>query len=344
MGLMRPRTVTLRLVLYAVAGFVVLQAIGILGFSLIMDEGVVDAFYRTVILISTVGLDTLPETAGAKLFSVFLVACGVALFLYVVGLLIELAVSGIVSGAWQERRIRRSVSRLKGHYVICGYGRVGRRVADEFRAAGAEYVVVDHDPHAVTAARKRGELAVEGSATDDDVLEDAGIGLARGLVACLGTDAENLFVVLSARELAHDLLIVARASNADAGTKLLRGGADRVVTPYDIAGKELATMVLKPQVSAFLDLVTGGASSPEFGFEQIEVTAASGLAGSSVRSLRIRERTGALVIAHRRPGTSFDTRPDPDTPLGEGDVLIAVGTADELRALEELFRSSEAVA
>jgi voltage-gated potassium channel len=255
----------------------------------------------------------------------------------------ELIVGGVVSGAWGERRTRRRVEQLEGHYLICGYGRVGRRVAEEFGAAGVEYVVIDEDPVVVATARDGGQAVIEGSATDDEVLARAGIAGARGLVACVDSDAENLYIVLSARELRPDLLIVARASSEDAGTKLRRGGANRVVSPYWIAGKELATMVLKPQVSAFLEVITG-AGSPEFRLEQIEVTEASGQTGRSIRELRVREETGALIVAHKRPGQAFDTRPDPDLRLGEGDILIGVGTPEEIRALEDLFRPREAVA
>lgn len=313
-----------------------------MGFVLISGESVVDAFYRTAILVSTVGLDSLPESPGAKIFSIVVVAAGVALFLYAVGLVVEFAVSGVVSGAWRKRMVRRSVKRLDDHYVICGYGRVGRRVADECRAAGVDFVVVDADPEAVARAREREPLVVEGSATEDDVLREAGIDQARGLVACLGSDAENLYVVLSARELNPDLLIVARAEADAARKKLLRGGADRVVSPFSIAGKELATMVLKPQVSAFLEVVKSG-SSPDFRFEEIEVSAESAAAGRTIRELRVREETGALVVAHKQPGHGFNTRPDPDLRLEPGDVLIGVGTPDEIRSFEDLFRPSEAV-
>jgi voltage-gated potassium channel len=340
---MHARRVTPRQLAYALLWLGAVQAIGTAGFALLMDEGFVDAFYRTVVTVSTVGLDTLPHTAGAKLFSIVLIVAGVALFLYVIGLVTELTVSGVVSGARLERRTRRRVEGLEGHYVICGYGRVGERVAEEFRAAGVSYAVVDESPAAAAAAREHGAVAVEGSATDDEVLERAGIARARGLVACVDSDAENLYVVLSARELRPDLLIVARASSEDAGTKLRRGGADRVVSPYFIAGKELATLVLKPQVSAFLEVITGS-GSPEFRLEQIEVTGACGLGGRTIRDLRIREETGALIVAHRRHGGSFDTRPGPDTLLAEGDILIGVGTPDEIRALEDMFRSREAVA
>lgn len=340
---MRAPRVTPRHLVYALLGFVAVQAVGTVGFALIVDESALDAFYRTVVTVSTVGLDTLPQTAGAKLFSIVLIVAGVALFLYVIGLVIELIVSGVVTGAWLERRTRRRVEGLDGHYVICGYGRVGQRVAEEFRAAGVDYVVVDESPLAAAEAREHGAVVIEGSATDDEVLERAGIARARGLVACVDSDAENLYIVLSARELRPDLLIVARASSEDAGTKLRRGGADRVVSPYFIAGRELATLVLKPQVSAFLEVITG-AGSPEFRLEQIEVTAASGRTGKTIRELRIRQETGAMIVAHKPRGGGFDTRPGPDTLLEEGDIMVGVGTPDEIRALEDMFRPREAVA
>ena len=336
--------VSVRHLAYVAVTMLAIHAAGVAGFMVILDDGFVDALYRTVVLISTVGLDTIPATAGAKVFSVFVIFAGVALFLYVVGLVVQLIVSGVVSGTWQERRERRSVDNLEGHYLICGYGRVGRRVADEFRAAGVPFVAIDESPGAAAVARERGDRVIESTATDDDVLRRAGIERARGLVACVGTDAENLYIVLSARELSGSLLIVARASDEDAATKLRRGGADRVVTPYAIAGRELATLVLKPQVSAFLEVITSGSGSPEIRLEQLDVTAACGRAGRSLRELRIREETGATVIAHRRPGLGFDTRPDPDLRLEEGDVLIGVGTPDAIRALEELFSPREAIA
>lgn len=339
-----PGPVSVRHLVYVGSALLAIQAAGIAGFMLILGDGFVDALYRTVVLISTVGLDTIPTTAAAKVFSAFLIFAGVALFLYVVGLVVQLIVSGVVSGTWQGRRERRSVDKLGGHYLICGYGRVGRRVADEFRRAGVPFVVIDESPAAAAAARERGDRVIEASATDDDVLRRAGIERARGLAACVDTDAENLYIVLSARELSSELLIVARASSEDAATKLRRGGADRVVTPYAIAGRELATLVLKPQVSAFLDVIASGAGGPEIRLEQIEVTAASGRAGASLRELRLREQTGATVIAHRRGGQEFDTRPDPDLRLEEGHILIGVGAPDAVRALEELFSSRGAVA
>lgn len=333
---MQERGVTLRQVVNATAAFGLLVAVGTAGFAVILDESPFAALYRTVITVYTAGLVSVPDSTGAKVLTLVLVIWGVAIFLYVFGLVIELTVSGTVTGAWQERRIRRRVEELEGHYLVCGYGRMGRHVATEFRAAGATYVVIDADPAAVAAARADGHLALEGSAASDDVLNAAGIGRASGLVATVGSDADNLYVVVNAREHRPDLLIVARASSDDAEKNLRRGGADKTISPYTTAGKEMATLVLKPQVAAFLDVFTA-AGGPAFRLEEIEVSATCRGSGQTLGELNVRERTGAFIIAHKPRDGEFNTKPGPDVRFAEGDVLIGIGTADEIRALEDLF-------
>ena len=333
---MRERFESVRRAAYAAGAFVVIVVAGTVGFAAFDDESVPEALYRTLITISTAGLVVAPEGAGAKAITAVLVVLGVAIFLYVFGLVIELIVSGTLSGAWQERRIRRRVEQLEGHYVVCGYGRMGQSVASEFQAAGAKYVVIDSDPATVAAARAEGHPALEGSAARDEVLNAAGIKRAVGLVAAAGTDADNLYVVVNAREHRPDLLIVARASDEDAARNLRRGGADKTISPFSIAGKEMATMVLRPQVAAFLDVFTA-AGGPSFRLEQIEVSATCTGSGRTLGDLSIRERTGAVVIAHKPRDGAFNTKPGPDTRFEQGDILIGVGTADEIRALEELF-------
>jgi len=326
----------LRRAAYAGLAFALVVLAGALGFVLVDDESFLDALYRTIITISTAGLVVVPETAGAKALTAVLVVLGVAIFLYVFGLVIELIVSGTLSGAWQERRIRRRVEELEGHYLVCGYGRMGRSVAAEFRAAGARYVVIDADPAAVAAARADGHLALEGGAASDEVLEAAGIRRAAGLVAAVGSDADNLYIVVNARDHRPDLLVVARASDEDAARNLRRGGADRTISPYSTAGKEMATVVLRPQVAAFLDVFTA-AGGPSFRLEQIEVSATCAGSGRTLGELDIRDRTGAVVIAHKPRDGDFDTKPGPGTRFAEGDILIGVGTPEEIQALEDLF-------
>ena len=340
---MEKQTVLLRRAAYASGAFALLCVVGMLGFAAILGESLFDALYRTIITVYTAGLVAAPETTGGKAFTIFLVVWGVAIFLYVFGLVIELSVSGAVGGAWQERRTRKRVEHLRNHYIICGYGRVGRRVGDELNESGARYVVVDYNPDAVAEARRRGDLLIEGRGTDDPVLRSAGLDHAAGLVASSDSDVDNLYITLSARAARPELMIVARASTEEAAEKLALAGANRVIQPYSTAGQEMAKLMLRPQVSAFLEIVSSH-SGPEFRFEEIVVTSACAKAGRTIRDLRIRHATGAVVVAKRRPDGTFETTPDPDVPLVEGDVLIAIGSEEELRALEDLFAPRTPVA
>ena len=330
------RTITPREVGIAAGAFVFLLVVGTIGYSLLLDESPFEALFRTVNTIYTAGLVDAPDDTAAKVFTLALVVGGVAVFLYVFALLIELAVSGSMGNALVRRRTARRVNKLEDHYIICGYGRVGRRIGREFRASGLDYVVVDFGAEAVKAARDLGDLVIESSGTDPASLTQAGLATARGLVASSDSDVDNLYVTLSARAARPDMLIVARAANEDAAEKLRLAGADRVVQPYATAGLEMAKLVAKPQVAAFLDIVTS-AGGPDLSIEEIEVTPGSGQAGKSIRELRVRHETGALVIAVHKPDGRFDATPSPDTALEVGDVVIAVGTVAELQQLEELF-------
>jgi voltage-gated potassium channel len=296
-----------------------------------------------VVTSSLTGLDTVPQNDSTRLISIILVLAGLTIFAFIATILVEGIAGGIFTGAMAERRRKRAIERLHDHYVICGYGRVGRRVAEEFREAGVPYVVLDFNEDAIERAREDGALYIEGNATNDEDLQATGVMRAKGLVASSDSDVDNLYITLSARTIRPDLLIVARASDADVAEKLRRAGADRIVQPYSAAGKEMAALVLRPQVAAFLEVVsvTGGA---DLQYEEIIVTEASGQSGKTIRDLRIRHETGAVIVALRKEDGTFDTTPDPDAVLGAGDVIIAAGSADELRALEELFAPREPVA
>jgi voltage-gated potassium channel len=319
----------------------VVLAAGSAGYHWWFGEDWVSATYRSVVTVSLTGLDSRPATHGAELFTIALLLAGVAIFLYVAGALVELIARGVLTGVFAERRRRVAIESLRDHYIICGYGRVGRRVAQEFREAGVEYVVLDFHEEALHVAQERGDLFIEGNGTEDEDLVSAGLSRARGLVASADSDVDNLYITLSARAQRPELLIVSRASDDDAAKKLRLAGADRVIQPYSTAGREMAKLVLKPQVAAFLDVVSQ-TGNPEMRFEEIRVTAECDQAGKSIRDLRVREATGAMIIALRKQDGSFDTTPSPDAMLDLGDVLIAVGTPDELRKLEELFGPAEA--
>ncbi len=316
---------------------------GTIGFRETLHESWFQSFYRAVVTVTLTGLDSVPSSNGARIVSLILVVVGLAIIAYAGAVIVEAIAGGVLTGALAERRRERTIEHLQDHFIICGYGRVGQRVAEEFRAADVPFVVLDFHEDAVEAARDDGVLFVEGDATSDENLNRAGLERARGLVAASDSDVDNLYVVLSARSARPDLTIVARASGADAERKLALAGADRVVLPYTTAGRVMANLVLKPQVTAFLDAVTT-ATGPDLELAEIEVRETCAAAGRTIRELRIRHETGAIVIALRKADGSFDTTPEPDTPIEVGDVLIGVGSPDEIRALEDLFAPGETVA
>jgi voltage-gated potassium channel len=328
---------------YALIAMLAVLLFGTLAFHGILRESWMQSFYRAVVSSSLTGLDTVPPNDSARIVTIVLVLAGITIFAYIGSLLVEAIARGVIGGTWAERRRRRAIEALRDHYIICGFGRVGRRVAEEFRHDGAPFVVLDFSAEAKQAADEADVLFIEGNGTDDEDLREAGLERARGLVAASDDDADNLYITLSARAVNADLLIVARASTEDAAKKLRLAGADRIVQPYQAAGRVMANLMLRPQVTAFVDVVTT-ASGHDLRFEEIEVTAASGQGGKSIRELDIRKETGALIVALRKRDGSFDTTPTPEALLEVGDVLIAAGTEEELRALEGIFASRETVA
>jgi voltage-gated potassium channel len=328
---------------YAVAAMLLCLGIGTVGFRWAIDEPWLQALYRAVVSSTLTGLDTVPRNDAARLITIFLVLAGISIFAYIGSLVVEAIARGVVGGLWAERRRRMAIEALRGHYIICGFGRVGRRVAEELRHEGAPFVVLDFSEEAKEAAAEESVLFIEGNGTDDDDLRTAGLDRARGLVAASDDDSDNLYISLSARAANPELLIVARASTEDAARKLRLAGADRIVQPYQAAGRVMANYLLRPQVTAFVDVVTTAAGA-DLRFEEIEVTESSGRGGKTIRELDIRNRTGALVVALRKRDGTFDTTPTPEAMLEVGDVLIAAGTEEELRALEQLFAPRETVA
>jgi voltage-gated potassium channel len=325
------------------AAAALLLGVGTVGFRVIVGESWLDSLYRTVVTASLNGLDSPPQDTGGKLWTIVVVLGGVTIFAYVGAAVVEAIAGGILTGALAERRRWKTIEQLRDHYIICGYGRVGRRVAHEFRAADVQYVVLDFSVDAIAAARENGDLFINGNGTEDEDLAKAGLARARGLVASSDSDADNLYITLSARSQRPDLTIVARASDEDAEKKLKLAGADRVVTPFSTAGRVMANLVLKPQVTAFLDVVTT-AEGDDFMLEEIEVKESCEHAGRTIRDLRVRDETGAIIVAIRKRDGTFDTTPSPDELIEPGDVLIGVGTPQEIKRLEDFFAPREAVA
>jgi voltage-gated potassium channel len=326
------------------AGAVVLTVgLGTIGFRLILHESLFQSFYRAVVTATLTGLDSVPPNDSARALSIVMVIAGLTIIAYAGAVIVESIAGGLFTGALAERRRVKAIQQLRDHYIICGYGRVGRRVAEEFRAAGVPYVVLDFSDVAKAAAQEHGDLLIEGRGTEDEDLLRAGLDHARGLVASADSDADNLYITLSARSVRPDLTIVSRASDEDAEKKLRLAGADRVVLPYASAGRTIANLVLKPQVSAFLDVVMT-ATGPDLQLAEIEIDRRCPQAGRTIRDLRVRHETGAIIVAVRKPDGTFDTTPEPDVTIEVGDVLIGVGSPDEISRLEDLFAADGAVA
>ncbi len=324
--------------LWVVGAIVLMVIIGTVGYMLIERWGFLDALYMTVTTITTVGYkEVQPLSTAGRVFSMLLILGGVGVILYGLGTIVEYAIKAQLSGVFKRRAVRRQVERLQNHYIICGYGRVGESVARQFSAQKVDFVVVDNDAEGLERAEGDGHLAVEGDATSDETLEAAGIKRARGVVAAVGSDAGNIYVTLSARVLNPGLLIVARASSEDTVSKLKRAGADRVVSPYGIGGRQMAVLMLKPLVSDYLDVVTGDGAL-EFRVEELQLGDECCAVGRSIRDLSVRKTTGATILAVRRGDSgAFDTNPSPDALLESGDTIIAIGTPSEIGGLEELM-------
>ncbi len=318
--------------------------IGTVGYVTIEGWNVLDAFYMTVTTIFTVGFGEVHELSPeGKGFTIVVIVLGVGAILYGLGAMVEFVLTGQLSGMFRRRVVRKLVERMQDHYVICGYGRVGEAVAAQFRNDKAKFVVIDNDPDSIERAENAGLLLVRGDASSDEVLEAAGVTRAKGLVSAVGSDAGNIFIVLSARVLNPELFIIARAASEDAVNKLRRAGASRVVSPYDIGGKKMATLMLKPLVSDYLEVVTGGGELA-FLVEQFQLGPECCAIGKSIEALNVRRKTGATILAVQRASTGhFDTNPSPDATLDTGDKIIAIGTSAEISSLEELIETAPIV-
>jgi voltage-gated potassium channel len=314
-----------------VAALVLVMATGTLGY-LLLGFSPMNALYQTVTTITTVGFAEIePMSTRERLFTMVLILGGVGTALYILSSLVQALVDGELAEVVGRQRMERRIARWSGHVIICGYGRVGRSIAALVGGNGAEVVVVDRD-----AERLRGldVATLQGDATDEEVLRQAGIERARVLVAALTSDADNLFLTVTARALRPDLFIVARVRQEASEGKLASAGADRVVNPQRLGGQRMAAFVMQPHVAEFLDVVMHDGSL-EFRLEEIPVAPTSDLGGRSLRDAHIRDRTGALILAVRDGEGTFTTNPSPETVIHPGHVLIAIGTEGQLAALGE---------
>ena len=323
----------MRIGLGALALVLVGGTVGYLSFGF----GPLNAIYQTVVTVTTVGFNSPhPLDAGSKVFTIILILVGVGTALYTFSTVLEVLFEGQMRELVRSRKMEREIARMSGHVIVCGWGRVGREVAQFLTNAQRAVVVIDRDPERV---RDVPYASVHGDVTDDEALLRAGIERAATLVAALDTDADNLYVTVAAKSMRPELQIIARARSESSEPKLVRAGADRVVNPQQLGGDRMASFVTQPHVVDFVDIVMHDGSL-EFRLEELVVSHTSSLAGSTIRSAQLRDRTGALVLAIRRADGDFVTNPSPEDVIESGDVLISVGTAEQLKALSRYAAQS----
>lgn len=312
---------------------VVLVVIGTIGFAAIEHVSVAFGFTWTIDTVTTLGSIPDPHDAAGRTLKVVLEILGIGTLFYALATVAEFFVSGQLSGLLARRRTQRVIDSYTDHYIVCGFGRVGRQAVRDLRAEQARYVVVDDNPENREPAIAAGIRYLDGSPSDDEMLRQAGIDRARGILACVDSDAENIFIALTARELRTDILIVARASAEDSEKKLLRAGADRVISPYKTSGSEMARIALHPQIGS---AVTGA----DYRIEEIEVTPTCAGVGQTIAEVR----GTSVIVAVRRDDGTLEAQPSPDKELAAGDKVFAIGSPEALARLEQLFQPATATA
>ncbi|MGF2035795.1 MAG: potassium channel protein [Nostoc sp. CmiVER01] len=312
--------------------------IGTLWYSLVEGWSWEDAAYMTVITLATVGYgETHPLGNRGRLFTIALILLGVVNIGYIVNRFTEAIIQGYFQQGIRLQQQRRLMESLTEHYIICGFSRTGRQIAKEFRAEGVSFVVIDSDMESVQRAQTEGYTAFQGDATLDDTLLKVGVERAMCIVAALPSDAENLYIVLSAKTLNSAIRVIARASTEEALQKLRRGGADEVISPYITGGKRMAAAALRPQVLDFVDGILTGADRQLYMEEFLLDPAFCPFVGQTLQKARLRSQSGALVLAIRRADGTLIGGPTGDTILMPGDRLIGMGTAEQLRSLNQIL-------
>ena len=312
---------------------ILIIAAGTIGYMTIEGWQFVDALYMTVITISTVGFKEVNQVGAAgRIFTIFLVFTGVGFTLYVAAAVVQFMVEGRIRIILGRRRLDKKIDRLKNHYIICGYGRIGRVLCRHLKRAGIDVAVIEKDPEQITVMDEDGILYIAGEATDENILLKAGIKRAQGLVAALATDTDNVFLVLTARQLAPEIFIMARSSQETAKIKLRAAGANSVESPYEMGAVSMAHRIIRPTVTSFLDLAFAH-KRRDIQMEEIPVSSASELVNIQLKDSGIRQKYNLIIIAIKKSDGSMQFNPSFEAVIAPHDTVIAVGEADNLQKL-----------
>jgi voltage-gated potassium channel len=324
---------------YAVLAVVIAIALGTLSFHLIEGWSILDSLYVTTQTVTTVGFgDVTPKSIHGRIFATVFMLVGVGVVLYALTSTVQSIVQSELLATFGQRRRSRRMGKLRNHFIVCGAGRVGSHLVRDLRQSGEIFIVIERDPQKVAELTDQGVVVLVRDATLEESLREAGVEHARGLAACLPDDADNVYVVLTARDLNAKLHIVARAAEEQAEVKLVRAGANRVVAPTIIGGHRMATALIKPAVADFIDSIT--ASQLELAFEQVEIDPASTLTGRKLRDTNIRSELDIVIVSIRRGDGQMFFNPSGEATIESGDMLIAIGHPESLIKLNALARKS----
>ena len=306
---------------------------GTIGYMVLEGWTVIDALYMTVITFTTVGYEEVqPLSTAGRIFNIFLIVGGVGAMLYFLTALMSHIVEEEVFHAFvRRRRMRSTLASMRHHYILCGFGRVGREVGRAFAAEGVEFIVIDANDNCIVEAQELGYAYIQGNATEDDVLREAGIEHAEGLAAVTGNDSDNVYITLSARGLNETLQVVARTSDIANAEKLKRAGADKVISPLEIGGRRIALSAVRPLAVDFVDSMLEGAHDERLQFSEISITSSSALSGSTIATIVRHPHVEALGL--RRSDGEMVATPQRDTVLQPGDSLFVIGVGDAVAAL-----------
>lgn len=318
----------------------IVVVIGTIGFEVVEGWNFLDSIYMTVITLATVGFNEVhPLHPKGRIFTIFMVVIGVGTAAYTLSALTQFMVGSQIAVIFGRRRVEKEIEKLKNHYIVGGYGRMGKHVCRELKSRGKGVVVVESDEAARFNLENDGIPYVIGNVTDDEVLIRAGVERAKALVAAVRTDADNLYLVITARQLSPAIYIVSRSADDAAERKLLRAGANKVVSPYHIGALRMAQAVLRPAVVDFLEMTVRGEKF-DLRMEGIHVSPGSSVVNMTLQQSRIREKLGLNIIALKRSDGEMVLNPPPETIIRTGDVLITVGEEATLTKLEEMLNAS----
>ena len=316
--------------------FFLIVLVGTIGYGVIEGWPPTDSFYMTLITLSTVGFQEVrPLSDFGRIFTAGLIIFGIAIVGYTFGNFTAFLIEGELKQLFRKRKVTKAIEKLQDHIIICGYGHEGRHAGDELKRSKVPFVVIELDAELAQRLDNEGLLVVQGDATSDDVLLSAGIATARGMIATLSQDSDNVFVSLTARGFNPRLQIISRAADDTSVAKLYRAGANKVISSSEIGGRRMASALLRPQVLNFLDVIM---NDPELSLrlEEIDIVAESPFIGKSIGDLHIRRNTGTLVIGYcRNHGTPL-INPHAETVLSAGDVMIVLGNEEQVERLRQI--------